>query len=149
MIAAFAVWWFSPVQVVKRRSLTLLRTLTLSPGSSNTSRQLGTYSLNALLASEVELENPTIKEANGLFERSEMESAFQWLCGQAKQSQFQLEKFNAVNIDGNRAKVQLTITGLVELQSYRMADGKYDSVFEWVKEKDGWRLTRATWVEAK
>ena len=55
---------------------------------------MGVYSLNALLASEVELENPTIEEANGTFERSEMESAFSWLCEQAKQTRFELEKFH-------------------------------------------------------
>ena len=51
-IAAIAFWWFSPAQVVKRRCQTLLRTLTLEPGSGNAGRQMGTYSLNALLAAE-------------------------------------------------------------------------------------------------
>lgn len=149
MIATFAIWWFSPVQVVKRRSQTLLRTLTLSPGSGNARRQMGTYSLNALLASEVTLENPTLTEANGTFERQEMESAYSWLCGQAKQMRFELVKFHSVAISGDHATVDLTLEGLVELPTYNPADGKYDATFDWVKEKDGWRLNHARWEEAK
>ncbi len=148
-IAAIAFWWFSPAQVVKRRCQTLLRTLTLEPGSGNAGRQMGTYSLNALLAAEVVLENPSIKEASGTFERTEMEAAFQWLCGQAKQTRFELEKFHTVTVNGDHATVEFTLEGLVELPTYRPADGRYDATFDWVKEKDGWRLTRASWKEAK
>ena len=148
LIGAFAFWWFSPVQVVKRRSLTLLRTLTLEPGSNSPSRQMGTYSLNALLANDVELENPTIKEANGSFERPELESVFSWLCSTAKQTRFELNRFRSITINGDHAKVDMSLTGFVELPTYRPADGKFDATFDWVKEKDGWRITRASWKEA-
>lgn len=149
VIGGIAVWWFSPTQVVKRRTLTLFRTLTLEAGSGNAERQMGTYSLNALLASQIELENPTIKEASGSFERSEMESAFSWLCGTAKQTRFELDHFQSVVVEGDHAKVNVTLKGLVELPNYKPADGKYDALFDWVKEKDGWRLSGATWKEAK
>jgi hypothetical protein len=148
-IVAAGMWWFSPVQVLKRRTQTLLSTLTLKPDSGNAGRQMGTYSLNALLASQVELENPTLKEASGNFERSEMESAYQWLCGQAKQTRFELVSFHGITIDGDHATVDFTLDGLVELPSYNPADGKYDATFDWVKEKDGWRLAKASWKEAK
>ncbi len=136
------------MQVVKRRCKTLLETLTLESGSGNAGRQLATYSLNALLASEVELETPSIDEANGTFERSEMESAFSWLCGQAKQTRFELEEFHSVIVSGDRADVALALNALVELPTYRPADGRYEVTFQWQKEKDGWRLARARWIEA-
>ena len=148
VLVALAFWWFSPAQVVKRRTKTLLQTLTLEPGSGSAGRQMGTYSLNALLAPQVELENPTIKEASGSFERSEMESAFSWLCTAAKQTRFELEDFHSVTVDGDQAKVEFTLKGLVELPTYRPADGRYDATFDWVKEEDGWRLKRASWKEA-
>jgi hypothetical protein len=147
LLAAFGVWWFSPGQVLKRRSKTLLSTLTLNAGTGIPGRQMGTYSLNALLASEVELENPTLREAQGTFERGEIESAFSWLCNQAKQTRFELARFNQITVSGDQATVALTLTGLVELPNYRPVDGKYDAIFNWVKEKDGWRLSRASWKD--
>jgi ketosteroid isomerase-like protein len=37
---------------------------------------------------------------------------------------------------------------LVELPTYRPADGEYDATFDWEKGEDGWRLARASWREA-
>lgn len=147
LVAALGFWWFSPEQLLKRRSKTLLSTLTLNAGTGIPGRQMGTYSLNALLASEVELENPTIREARGNFDRSEIESAYSWLCNQAKQTRFELERFHKITVTGDKATVELTLIGLVELPNYRPADGKYDATFDWVKAKDGWRLTRASWKD--
>jgi hypothetical protein len=142
---AFGIWWFSPVQVLKRRTESLLTTLTLDSGTGKAGRQMVAYSLNSLLASQVELENPEIEDANGSFERAELESAFSWLCNQARQTRFEAGKFHSVNVNGDAAKVKLSLTGLVELPTYRPADGTYDVTFDWQKEEDGWRLRRAVW----
>jgi hypothetical protein len=149
LLGAIAFWWFSPAQVLKRRTETLLQTLTLESGSGKAGRQLGVYSLNALLASEVELSTPTLGEANGTFERQEMESAFSWLCEQAKETRFELEKIHSVKIDGDHADVSLTIEAQVILPTYRPADGRYDVTFHWQREDNSWRLARAKWLEAK
>lgn len=145
LLAGLGAWWFSDTQVVKRRTQSLLTTLTLDAGSGKVSRQMGAYKLNALLAAEVTLDTATIREANGTFARSELESAFTWLCNQAKLTRFELGRFRSVTLNGNSAKVELTLFGLVELPNYRPADGDYDVTFDWQKEKDGWRLTQATW----
>jgi len=147
--AGFAFWWFSPVQVLKRRTVSLLETLTLDSGSSRNSRQLAVYSLNALLASEVELETPTIEQASGTFQREELESAFSWLCGQAKQTRFELEEFESVTVSGDAGEVACVLKGLVELPTIRPADGIYQVRFFWRREDDNWRLQRAIWTEAK
>ncbi|MGL5016533.1 MAG: hypothetical protein ACRDBP_00245 [Luteolibacter sp.] len=149
LLAGFGIWWFSPSQVVKRRTESLLETLTLDGGSGKVGRQMAVYSLNALLAPRIELENPTITEASGSFERPELESAFSWLCGQAKQTSFKAEKFRSIRVTGNKATVEMTLTGLVELPTYRPADGRFDAIFDWEKEEDGWRLARASWREAQ
>lgn len=142
---AFGIWWFSPVQVLKRRTESLLATLTLDSGTGKAGRQMAAYSLNTLLASQVELENPEIQEANGSFERAELESAFSWLCNQAKQTRFQAGKFHSVSVSGDAAQVKLSLTGLVELPAYRPADGAFEVTFDWQKDEDGWRLNRAVW----
>ena len=141
------VWWFSPTQVLKRRTESLLATLTLDGGTGKTSRHMAVYSLNARLASEVELVNPTIPEANGTLERSDIEAAFSWLCDQAKETRFKVKKFKSVTVNGDTAQVTLSLESLVVLPTYRPADGVYDATFDWRKEKDGWRLTRAVWKQ--
>jgi hypothetical protein len=146
-LALFGAWWFSPTQVLKRRTHSLLVTLTLDSSKGNVTRQMGAYSLNGLLASEVELDTPTIKEANGTFNRAELESAYSWLCQQAKQTHFKLVAFKSVSINGDSAKVELTLDGLVELPTYRPADGIYDVTFDWRKQEDVWRLARASWQQ--
>ena len=146
LLGALAFWWFSPVQVVKRRTATLLEVLTLEPGSGRSGRQLGAYSLNALLAREIELKSGSISEANGTFDRSELESAYSWLCGQAEQSGFTLERFHSVVVEGDQATVECSITALVELPNDRPADGTYEVTFRWIREEDAWRLAGATWA---
>jgi hypothetical protein len=148
LLGAFGFWWFSPAQVVKRRTQTLLETLTLDAGAGRTVRQMGVYSLNALLASEVELNTPTISQANGVFERAEMESAFSWLCQHARRTGFEAERFHAVQVANGVAVVSLRLQALVELPDYRPADGRYEVTFHWRNEDDAWRLARADWTEA-
>ncbi len=147
LVTGFLVWWFSPERVVKRRTLDLLETLTLESGANKTLRQLRAYGLTRLLAEEVVLDTPEIKEANGTFERGELESAFSYLCNQARQTMFEVEDFGDVSVDGDEALVDLVLEGLVELPTSRPADGRYDVVFFWRRAEDGWRLRRAEWSE--
>ncbi len=147
VLAAFLFWWFSPTQVLKRRTLSLLETLTMDAGTGKSTRQLGAYSLNVLLAREVELSTPTIDQANGTFERSELESAFSWLCQQAKHTRFELDEFRSVNISGDRGEVLFSLDALVELPTYRPVDGNFGVTFRWQREEDTWRLTGAEWLE--
>jgi hypothetical protein len=149
LISSLVVWWFSPVQILKRRTESLLQTLTLKSGSAKTSRQMGAYSLNALLADEVVLESTTITEANGTFDRSEMESSYLWLCEQATQTRFDLEKFQSIAIRGDQADVVFLLQALVELPSSRPVDGRFLVTYQWKYGDKGWQLTRASWAEAR
>ncbi len=145
VLVLLGLYWFSPTQVLKRRTVSLLETLTLDATTGTAGRQLGAYTLNSLLAPEVELDTPTIPEANGSFDRGELESAYSWLCSQAKQSHFKLKEFRSISVHGNSAQVQFIVDALVELPVYRPADGDYLVTFDWVKNDEGWRLTRANW----
>jgi len=145
LLVGFSVWWYSPTQVIKRKVSSLLSTLTLEASDGRAGRNFRGYAFHDLLAPEIELTTPTIEEANGTFDRDELDSAFSWLCNQAKQTRFEMEDLHEITIDGDKATVKLTLTGLVELPTYRPADGTYDVTFDWEKSKDGWQLTRAVW----
>jgi hypothetical protein len=145
LFIGFACWWFSTTQVLKRRTESLLSTLTMDSATSGPSRQMGGYSLNGLLAAQVTLENPDLKEAVGNFDRTEIESAYSWLASQAKQTRFASPDYHSITVDGGKARVELSLEAMVELPVYRPVDGKYEATMDWVKEEDGWRLSRASW----
>lgn len=146
LLGAFLFWWFSPVQVVKRRTGTLLQTLTLDSSSGKATRQAGVYSLNALLASEVELETQTLSEANGTFDRSDLESAFSWLCEQARETRFELVGIRSIRIDGDAAIVDCVLEAKVEMPLTRPVDGRHRATLHWTREENVWRLSKASWA---
>jgi len=141
------IWWLSPERVLVRRTNNLLETLSFSEGTGKAARNLKTYPLNRLLAERVRLETPTIAEANGEFDRSELESGFGWLCNRARQTNFKSTEVRSVTITGDSATVEMELEGLVELPAYRPVDGTYKVTFDWRREDDGWRLVRARWQE--
>ena len=145
LLLVLGIWWFSSSQVVKRRTEKLLQILSFEVGEDKGGRQMGVYSLNAILASEVSLTAASIPEANGSFPRAEMESAYSWLGQQAKQTFFEIEKIDSIKIDEAQATVNFTIEALVELPSHRPVDGHYQVLFKWQNLKDGWRLCEAQW----
>jgi hypothetical protein len=141
-----AAWWFSPAQVIKRRTLSLLDTLTMEPGEARSGRALGSYSLNALLAPEVELDTPTIGEANGTFDRGELESAYSWLSSNARETRFELDRFQSVTTEGDEGTVVFSLDALVELAERRPVDGHFEVTFRWRRDDLGkWRLHSASW----
>ncbi len=148
LLGGFALWWYSSTQVLKRQTHQILSTLTLEAGSGSAGRQLGVYRLSALLAPEVEFQTPTLDEANGSFDRSEVESAYSWLCEQTKESYFKLLDFHSININGDQAEVAFALEALVQLPSLRLADGRYEATFYWQIHDHAWQLTRASWVKA-
>ncbi len=146
LLAALTYWWFLPAQVLKRRSQMILKTLTLAPDSGRTNRQMGIYTLGALLSSTVQLDCNPLTAANGTYDRSEVESAFSWLCDQARQSHFVLEKLHSITLDGDKAEVAFAVDALIALPNSRPIDGHYDVTFCWQLENDAWHLRRANWV---
>jgi hypothetical protein len=148
VVVLAAVWWFSPKQVLKRRTLSLLDTLTMEAGESRGARQLGTYSLNALLASEVELDTPTIGEANGTFDCGTLESAYSWLARNARQTRFEQDRIVSITANDGEGTVVFTLEALVELPEHKPVDGHFEVTFRWRRDEDKtWRLASATWDE--
>lgn len=136
------MWWFSPEQVLMRRTKHLMDVMTISEGTGRPLRQAKVFSMNALLAPEVSLSSPEIPDANGTFDKQEIESAFSWVCGNAKYSEVRVTDFGEITVEGDRAEVEATIEALLELPGTRRVDGSYALTIAWVKAEDGWRFEK-------
>ena len=139
------MWWFSPAQVVKRKTEHLMAVMSISDGTGRPLRQAKVFSMNGMLAPQVRLGIPDIAEANGTFDRQEMESAFSWICQNAKRSDFRITGFRNLDITDDGAEVRFFAEGFLELSAGRPADGKFDVTIRWVKGGDGWRYDKVVW----
>jgi len=144
LLGAMAAWWYAPVRVLQRRTGQLLHALTFEADTPRANRQTGIYALSALLAPVVEIDTPTLPAASGTYQREELESAFSWLCDQAKQTRFELLKFHTVKINNNQAEVTLALEALIELPNSQPFNGTYDVTFSWRLDHDTWHLTHAS-----
>lgn len=140
----FLYWWFSPAEVLKRRTVSLLDILTIEAGQGRAARQLGAYSLHAMLAPELELDLPPVPEAGGTFTREEIESAHAWLCNHVGRSRFELLEFESVVVSGDAGEVVFSVDARVELGGRQLVEGVHQAGFHWRRGDDGWRLERAS-----
>ena len=145
ILIPIGMWWFSPEQVIKRRTNHLMEVLSMSEGAGGPLRQAKVFSMNAMLAPEVELTIPDIADANGTFEKEELESAFSWICQNAKRSDFRITEIRSLVINGDEAEVRFIAEGFLELAASRPADGSFDVTIRWKKGGDGWRYHAVTW----
>lgn len=148
VLGGFFIWWLSPAQVLKRQTEKLLSALTLAEGRNKAMGQMGVYSLNSMIMQQLELESPT-EQANGTFDRETVESGFSYLSSQAEFTKFDVREFQSVSVEGDRATVTALIEGVVALSNFRPVDGLYRVTLDWNREEDGWRLSKAKWVESR
>ena len=147
IFAGSCVWWFSPTQVVKRRTRDLCQILTLETGTAPASRNVGAFQLDRLLQPQLELVVPSLPEANGSFERNEVTSAFSWLCNNAKETKMKLREIESVTINGDHAEVRAKVDALVNVSIAHPINGPGNAIFTWIKSDDGWRLERLSWID--
>jgi len=151
LVATIAVllWFFSAEQVLKRRTGKLMSILTMEEAGDRNSRHVNALGLGNLIGDELTLETPTIEEANGVHQKTEVESGFAGLSRVASFTKFEIVEYHSITINGDEARVTATIEAVVALSSYRPADGLYEVELDWQKADDGWRLTRAKWQETR
>ncbi len=142
---ALGVWWFSPEQIIKRRTKSFLKTITIEQGSGGFSRGAGVHGFSDYIAKHITLENPDIEEANGEFASTDVQSGFAWLANNAKQMTFKPLEFSLISAGETDAQVDFTLQGLVEVSGTKPVDGKFQVIFFWKKQDDRWRLSRAKW----
>jgi hypothetical protein len=98
-----------------------------------------------MLARDLEIVSPTIPKAEGTFHKDIVESAFSWICRNAKESEFEVTEFRSIEIEGERATALVEVEGFMQLPGYRPVDGTYDVTINWFKADDGWRFDKIIW----
>jgi len=147
--AGFLAWWFSPGQVVKRRTRDLMEVLTLNVATPTGTRNFGTFKLEQLLAPKIEFSVPSMADLNGSHDRADVTSGFSILCSNAKETKFKVKDLHSVTVNGNKATVNASLEILVDLKSAQAVDETGESILHWTKTEDGWRLDGADWMPAK
>ena len=144
-LCGFLVWWFHPAQTLKRRSKSLMNTLTLAEGAGAASRNLKLNPLARAIADEVTLRGTGSRRANGTFQRESIEAGFSWLTRNARSSRFQIRQFDSIAISGNVATVTATVDAEVILPDATPLDGIHTVTLTWLGEGNAWRLTACEW----
>ncbi|MBC7980466.1 MAG: nuclear transport factor 2 family protein [Armatimonadetes bacterium] len=139
------VWWFSTEQVIIRRTKHFMEVMTISAGTGGALRQAKVYSLSAMLTPEIEIIAPDIPEAEGTFDKAEIESGFSWICTNTKRSNFEIGEFRNFSSTGDQAVMHFRVKAILELPGSNLLDGWYAVVMEWRKTGDGWRITKVVW----
>jgi hypothetical protein len=147
LLGGFLFYWFSPKQIVKRRTHSLLELLTMEPGSSAADRQLGAIRFSQLIAPQLELVVPDVEEANGLLNRTDVEIGYQTLAKSASETRFKILEITGLTVGETEATLTATVDALIDLPGYRPADGPGEATFLWEKFDNEWQLKRLEWVE--
>ncbi len=144
-LALLGAWFFSDVQVLKRRCAELTDLLSIESVNGGPLRQAKVYSLNKLLAENVTIETKEIQDLRGSFDRQEIESGFSWILNNAKESKFQIDEYLNIDVINERGVTTLAVEGFMEFPTYRPADGRFEVEIEWMETEEGWKFDRVSW----
>lgn len=142
VLIPLGMWWFSPEQVLKRRTEHLMDVMTISDGTGRPLRQAKVFSMNGLMADQVTISSREIPDANGTFDKQEMESAFSWICQNAKESKMRIVSFGDIEVHDESAKVEVMVDAGMDLSGTRSVSGYYFLTIDWIKKGDGWRYEK-------
>ena len=142
ILIPLGMWWFSPEQIIIRRTKHLMEVLTIAESTGRPFRQAKVFSMNAMLAPEISISISEISDANGTFDKQEVESAFSWICQNAKRSEMSIIDFGDITITDDEAEVEVMVDALFELPAGHSVSGNYVMTTDWLKTGDGWRFEK-------
>ena len=140
IVAGFALWWFSPRQVILRRTRALLDTVTIDASSGRAARGLQAAGIDGFLAPKIVLEVPD-EEADGSWRRDEIEAGFRYVAVRSDFTRFQLGEVESLVIDGDQAVLRGWLDAEVQVDKKTRLAGRYLAEFGWTKGDDRWRIS--------
>jgi hypothetical protein len=142
-LISMGLWWFSPEQVLRRRTEKLVELFSLSEDKRGL-KQMRVFAMNKMLCPQVELIIPDVLEANGSFDKAEIEAAFSWICQNATRSHFEIVSFRDVNVSGEKARLSFAAEGSIQFRNTGPVEGGFDVAIIWKKAEDGWHFEKVT-----
>jgi len=145
-VVGFALWWFSPRQVLMRRTRALLDTVTIDAGSGHASRGLQASGIDGFLAKNVKLEVPD-EEASGSWSRDAVGAGFRYVAIDCDFTRFELETIESLLIEDDKATLDGWIDAEVQVDKKIRVSGRYRTEFTWTKDESKWRISSVKMAE--
>lgn len=139
-LVGFGLWWFSPRQVLMRRTHALLDTVTIDLDSGRGARGLQASGIDGFLSPKILLEVPD-GEADGSWSRSEVAAGFRYVAISCDFTRFQLDTIESLVIEGDQATLIGWLDAEVQDNKKSRVSGRYLTEFGWTKGEDRWRIS--------
>ena len=143
LLVGFLIWRGQPEQVLKRRSKALIEM------ANQASSGVGIFDLNrleGLIDQELKYQIDAVSEEGGSAYVAEVVSGYQWMGENVEKSEFEIQEFTSLQIEGDRALVKMQVQSVLEMKGIRMMDGVQFVEFTWSKNDRGdWRLSEMLW----
>ena len=148
--ALFAVWWFSPEKVVKRRVDSMLSTAEVPSSMSEVGRGARGRNLAKFLDEQVSFRPPEGFEHpfDEFITREGASSTYSAVARLCREITFTDLEFTQVSIEGDTAKVEFRVDTVVELPDRRPIDGILEVTSKWRDHGEGWVLADFSWLES-
>lgn len=140
-LTAGMIWWYSDAQVVKRQSNTLLESLNITGGETNSFRLLKTNSLTNLLADSVSCRVDMVNYQSE-FSRAELEERHLLFVRNVESSSVRADEMSIDMLSKDQAKVSAGLSLAVTGKGGNRIAEQCQLTLLWKKNPDGkWRLT--------
>lgn len=150
VLAGFAFWWFSPTQVLKRRTAGFIDTARVPVSMSDLGRSARGRHLADYLAPRIEVESPEnlAHEVGRTFTRDEAAALYSGVARYCREVSITKLGFVSVGFKDDKARVAFTADAIVELPNRRPVDGLVSVESRWRKVDGDWLLEAFEWTES-
>ena len=150
VLAGLAFWWFSPTQVLKRRTAAFIDTANVPVAMSDLGRSARGKHVSDYLANRISVKSPEAlaEEVGREFTRDEAAGLYSGVARYCKEISITDLEFEAVEVDGDVASVRFTADTIVDLPNRRPVDGLITANSFWRKTDNGWLLESFEWSES-
>ena len=139
-MVGFALWWYSPRQVILRRTRSLLDTVSIDASSGRAARGLQASGIDGFLAPKLVLDVPD-EEATGSWSRYDVEAGFRYVAVRSDFTRFRLDTIESLEITDDHATLRGWIDSEVQIDKKTRLSGRYLTEFGWTKGDDRWRIS--------
>ena len=137
----FAAWWNSSVQVVKRRTKSLMTVLTIPASEQEATRKIRSMELDRFLDDSVQLSAKDIPGFEDTLNRDEINDGFIYFCQRATSCDFSVKKFQSVETTGKEARLKALVSVRLNIPGGDCGvSGTHEDTLVWRHKNDAWKL---------